>query len=144
MPENKLNRENQLGEIEELEKELAERKEALENLNREKEIIAEQPEQKEDEQKYQIEKEPLASSQPAVQSPAPPVKPAKKTVADFKNLDKDHQVKVLSTVAFEEGITKAVDLARHLDDAYVLDELHDELVGELYERLVKEGKLKKV
>ena len=137
--------ENQLSEIEKLERELAERKAALENLD--KEVSKEQPERKEYEQRYQIEKEPLpaAAGQPITQAQVQfPVKPAKKTAADFKNLDKDHQVKVLSAVAFEEGITKAVDMARHLDDAYVLDELHDHLVGELYEKLVKEGKLKEV
>ncbi len=143
MPE--LNHENQLSEIEKLERELAERKAALENLD--KEASKEQPERKEDERRYQIEKEPAVASQPTVQPQSqvqPPAKPIKKTAADFKNLDKDHQVKILATVAFEEGITRAVDMARHLNDAYVLDELHDHLVGELYERLVKEGKLKKV
>ena len=143
MPE--LNHENQLGEIEKLEKELAEKKAALDNLD--KEVSKEQPERKEDERRYQIEKDPVAASQPIVQvqpQVQPQAKPAKKTAADFKNLDKNHQVKILATVAFEEGITKAVDLARRLDDAYVLDELHDHLVGELYERLVKEGKLKKL
>ena len=143
MPE--TNHENQLGEIEKLEKELAERKAALENLNGEKGILEKQPEQKEDEQRYRIEKKPTVTGQSTVQPQIQPqVKPIKKTVADFKNLDKDHQVKILATVAFEEGITKAVDLARRLNDAYVLDELHDRLVGELYERLVKEGKLKKI
>ena len=141
MPE--LNHENQLGEIEKLERELAERKAALENLD--KEVSKEQPERKEDERKYQVEKEPTAVNQPTVQPQVQlPAKPVKKTTADFKNLDKDHQIKVLSAVAFEEGITKAVDMARHLNDAYVLDELHDHLVGELYERLVKEGKLRKI
>ncbi len=146
MPENK--NENPLSEIERLEKELADKKAALENLDKSGEASQEQPEQKEDEQKYQIEKESSlsATTQPTVQAKTQAqTKPAKKTINDdFKSLDKEHQVKVLAAVAFEEGIMRAVDLARHLDDAYVLDKLHDQLVGDLYERLVEEKKLKKV
>ena len=143
MPETK--HENQLSEIERLERKLAEKKAALEDFNEERGVLEKRLEQREDEQRHQIEKGSTATGKPIVQSQIKPqIKPARKTVADVRDLDKDRQVKVLTTVAFEEGITKAVDIARRLNDAYVLDELHDRLVGELYEKLVKEGKLKKI
>ena len=42
------------------------------------------------------------------------------------------------------GIVKIGEILKNLDNAYVLDELHDTLVSELYNELVKEGELKKL
>jgi len=65
-------------------------------------------------------------------------------VKKIKSLDVERQVKVLVTIAFEKGITHSISVARKLNDAYLLDELHDKLRRELYEELIKKGKLKEI
>lgn len=66
-----------------------------------------------------------------------------KTVKDLKKIDKTNQVKSLVSLSFTKGIFFAVEVAKNLDDPYILDELHDELVKQ-YQELVKSGKLKAV
>lgn len=65
-------------------------------------------------------------------------------IKKIKDLDVSRQVKILTTLAFEKGIQYSVKVARGLNDAYLLDELHDKLVGELHDELVKKGKLKEI
>lgn len=62
----------------------------------------------------------------------------------LKDLDVSRQVRILTTLAFEKGILYSIKVARKLNDPYLLDELHDKLVGELHDELVKKGKLKEV
>lgn len=80
--------------------------------------------------------------------PVPTEPPAdqdvQKQVKDLKVLDKEKQVQVLSDLAFTKGLSYAVSVARGLNNAYVLDKLHDTLVDQLYEELVKRGKLKEL
>lgn len=66
-----------------------------------------------------------------------------KTVKDLKKLDKTNQMKSLVSLSFNKGIFFAVEVAKDLDDPYILDELHDELVKQ-YRELVKNGKLKAI
>lgn len=61
----------------------------------------------------------------------------------IKYLNKADQIKSLVNLSFTRGIFYAVEEARKLDDPYVLDELHDELVKQ-FKKLVKSGKLKGV
>jgi len=75
---------------------------------------------------------------------APPSAQARKKAKQLKDLDRPSQVKALSDLAFEKGLNFAVEVAKALDSAYVLDELHDALVDELYQKLIEEGKLKKL
>lgn len=65
-------------------------------------------------------------------------------IKKIKDLDVSRQVKILTTLAFEKGIQYSIKVARGLNDAYLLDELHDKLVGELHDELVKKGKLKEI
>ncbi|MFH1508991.1 MAG: hypothetical protein ABIE68_02400 [bacterium] len=49
----------------------------------------------------------------------------------------------LVNIAFTKGIDEAIDQAKKTDDPYLIDELHDTLVSELYDKLIEAGKLKK-
>ena len=61
---------------------------------------------------------------------------------DLKDVDKEHQLKILVDLALQEGIEKAVAAAKATGDAYLIDELHDKLVDELRQQLIEKGKLK--
>jgi hypothetical protein len=142
MPE--INNENaKLREIEELERKLAEKRAAVE-----KEMPA--IETKEAGITVENIKEAELQPVPIVQAPATTGdkhsrdEEIAKDAKDIKNLDTARQAKVLVALAFEKGITYSIKVARSLNDAYLLDELHDKLVGELHEELVKKGKLKDI
>jgi hypothetical protein len=62
----------------------------------------------------------------------------------IKDQPKERQIQFLIDLALEKGISDAVNTAKSLDNAYLIDELHDALTDNLYHQLVKEGKLKEV
>jgi len=64
--------------------------------------------------------------------------------AQLKDQPKERQMQFLVDLALDKGIVVAVNLARSLESAYLLDEFHDTLVDQLYRRLVEEGKLKQI
>lgn len=53
--------------------------------------------------------------------------------------DADSKVSQLVDLATTKGVAYAVKVARHLDDFYVLDQLHDDLANKLYESLKEKG-----
>lgn len=63
---------------------------------------------------------------------------------EIKDQPRERQVQYLVNLAIEKGISEAVNVAKGLDNAYLIDELHDALVDSLYNQLVKEGKLKEL
>jgi len=84
-----------------------------------------------------IEKEPAA---PAAKSSSKIQDQIKK----LKGMKRSDQVKTLCNLAFSQDLDFAIDVAKGLDNAYVLDEFHDSLVDELYDKLVEQGELKKM
>lgn len=64
-----------------------------------------------------------------------------KKVEEIKKLSKEEQIKALCSLAFEKDIDFAAEIAKGLNDAYVLDEFHDSL-DKL--SLIEKGKLKKI
>lgn len=123
-------------EIAELEKQLAEKKQELEDkkeVKHEKEIIKEIIKEKTETPAPSTIK-PVASSQKAIV----------KTVKALKGEKKERQVQLLTDLAFQKGVIHATEVARNLDDPYILDEFHDTLVDELYQYLVQQGKLKQL
>lgn len=60
----------------------------------------------------------------------------------IREMDEKRKVDTLAMVAFEKGISQSVNLAKKLQDPYILDALHDKLIGELREELIKRGRLK--
>lgn len=85
----------------------------------------------------------IKSSSSAASSGAPTQTRAIKTAKDLKSLDKTSQVKSLVNLSFTKGVFFAVEVAKNLDDPYILDELHDELVKQ-FKELVKSGKIKQI
>ena len=137
MPE--LNENIKLEEIEKLEKELAEKKAAVEGVgieSREAEIT------KENLGERQSQVISTQQTTTVIADDKEKIEEIKKDAKEIKNLDTARQVKVLITLAFEKGIGHSIKVARNLNDAYLLDELHDKLVGELRNELVEKGKLK--
>lgn len=66
-----------------------------------------------------------------------------KTAKDLKNLDKTNQIKSLVDLSFTKGIFFAIEVAQKMDDPYLLDELHDNLIRQ-FKDLIKSGKLKEI
>lgn len=55
------------------------------------------------------------------------------------------KINSLVNLAMQKGIPHAVKVARHLEDNYVLDEMHDRLLAdELHDALVAKGLLKEI
>ena len=68
----------------------------------------------------------------------------KRQIKRISSLDKEDQVKTLCNLAFQKGLDFAINVAKSLNNPYVLDEFHDRLVDEFYQRLIEEGKLEKI
>jgi len=139
MPE--LNENIKLQEIQKLEKELAEKRAAIESVgieNKEAEITEENLKEK--------QSQAISTQQTtiAITDDQEKIEEIKNDAKGIKNLDTARQVKVPITLAFEKGLTHSIKVARNLNDAYLLDELHDKLMGELRSELVEKGKLKDI
>lgn len=127
-------------EVIELEKRLAEKKrelverEEVERHDREliKEVLKEKLE------KPTAPKATLPTAPPSTQKAV--VKKAK----ELKGEKKERQIQLLTDLAFEKGVIHATEVAKKLDDPFILDEFHDTLVDELYKYLVEQGKLKQI
>ena len=121
-------------EILELEKKLAEKKQELterkEGEKTEKDIIRE------------IVKEKI--QQTAISSPSAIPQQIAKKAKEIESEPKERQIQLLVNLAFEKGIVQAVEVAKGLNNPYLLDELHDVLVDEYYNKLVEQGKLKPI
>lgn len=62
-------------------------------------------------------------------------------LAVLKRMNKEDQIKTLCQLAFKKGLDFSINLAKALDNAYVLDKFHDSIVDELYKKLVETGQL---
>ncbi len=123
-------------EIAELEKKLAIKKQELEEkkeVKHEKEII-----------KEIIKEKTETPAPPKVKSIVPSQKVVIKTAKGLKGENKERQVQLLTDLAFQKGVIHATEVAKNLDDPYILDEFHDTLVDELYNYLVEQRKLKQI
>ncbi|MDP1629024.1 MAG: hypothetical protein Q8L57_00220 [bacterium] len=119
-------------EIFELEEKLAEKKKELEKGPKEK-------------------PEPSPAGGPAVSPPSggPPAGGAvpRKPAAPPKKsgiIEKNPKIKSLVDKAFHEGIHKAVEEVKNMNDPYLIDAFLDALIDDVYQILVKEGLLKEV
>ncbi|MCK4524867.1 MAG: hypothetical protein KAU07_00310 [Candidatus Andersenbacteria bacterium] len=144
MPE--INNENiNLQEIEEMEKKLAEKKAALGFEAESSGIETKEAEiTKENVQEHPLPTVPSSAQTQTTVAAKEDKKNLKKDVEELRNLDTAGQVKKLAVLAFEKGISHSIKVARSLNDAYLLDELHDKLIGELHQELVEKGKLKDI
>ncbi len=67
-----------------------------------------------------------------------------KTVQKIRDEKREKQVKLLVDLAFEKGVVHATEVAKKLNDPYLLDEFHDALVDEFYDYLVEQDKLDQI
>lgn len=56
-------------------------------------------------------------------------------------MDADKKIQTLSALAWQKGISYSIEVARRLQDPYTLDLLHARLSGEMHDELVKSQKL---
>ena len=58
--------------------------------------------------------------------------------------DRDSQITHLLDIAMTKGVVHAVNVARHVEDYYMLDQLHDRLLAEdLHDALMQRGLIEK-
>lgn len=62
----------------------------------------------------------------------------------IKAQPKERHIELLTQMAFDKGVVEAVEVAKKMDNPYLLDEFHDALVDELYNKLIEQGKLKAI
>lgn len=63
----------------------------------------------------------------------------------YGKVDNESQIQHLVDIALTKGVVHAVKVAKHLEDNYVLDMLHDRLLAdELHDALVKKGLIKEM
>lgn len=66
---------------------------------------------------------------------------AQQKADDIREKQHHEQVEALVEIALTKGILEAVHVARHLNNPHLLDDFHDMLVDEYYEKLVQARKL---
>jgi hypothetical protein len=130
-------------EIEELERQLAEKKAAMSfegnKLENEKHIDLTG--------ENMPEWQPQSATPTQTPSTSPSTDKTTRIAHDVKSIsamDESHKIEMLVGLALDKGIAHSIEVADGLKDPFILDMLHDKLVGELHDRLVKERKLKEV
>ncbi|TSC71456.1 MAG: hypothetical protein G01um101470_595 [Parcubacteria group bacterium Gr01-1014_70] len=66
---------------------------------------------------------------------------AKQKADEIREKDHAEQTEALVGIALTKGILAAVRVARHLNNPHLLDDFHDMLVDEYYEKLIEARKL---
>lgn len=84
-------------------------------------------------------KQPPVSPQPLTPTPLPPAGQP----ADGLAHPREEDTRALIEIALTRGIAEAVKIAER-DSPYMLDELHDHLVDDYYEKLIQLRKLKQL
>ena len=118
-------------EVKEIEKRV---KELKERLKQEESVRLKEEKVKEEIKNY------LKEFQSFQSTAAPPIQ-TRDEADEIKDFSKGEQVGALVSIALEEGLPKAISVARSLNDPAVLDEFHDTLVDYYYDILVKKGVL---
>ena len=75
---------------------------------------------------------------------SPPLKispfEVKRKAKELKHLEQEKQVEILVNLVFEKSISHAVEVAKNLENPFILKEIHDHLILH-FDELVKSGKL---
>lgn len=122
--------------------------EILKNFEAKKAEVLKQPETRETELSAEKQKEILRDAvyEKVMSATYTPVQQqaAQQQAQKLKDEPKERQIELLIQMAFDKGVIEAVEVAKNLDNSYLLDEFHDALVDKLYNTLVEQGKLKQV
>lgn len=89
--------------------------------------------------------EEVLEEEKAAPTSEPPSDKIKEKIKELKGLDQENQVKTLVDLTFQKSTDFAIEVAKGLNNPYVLDELHKKLTeDESYKELVEKDKLKKL
>ena len=70
---------------------------------------------------------------------------ASDSLAGSQKIDAESQVQHLIDLASQKGVVHAVKVAQHMQDNYVLDTMHDRMLGEeLHDALLAKGMIKEI
>lgn len=61
-----------------------------------------------------------------------------------KEMDAESRINQLVGLAEVKGVVHAVSVAKHMEDNYILDELHDRMADDLHDALIAKGLIKKI
>lgn len=111
--------------------------------------VLKQPDFREKEITKEEERDLLKEAMSEYLEKAQPPTPAQQKVViqkvqQIKTEPKERQIQLLTDLAFEKGIPHAIEVAKRLESPFLLDEFHDALIDELYNKLIEEGKLKPI
>ncbi len=142
MPEINSAENPRLQEIQELERQLAEKKAAI-NIENGIDQIEKQAETYQNTfSEPQISAVPTSAS--ATQTDDQKKKEVERDAKTIAAMDESRKVETLVGIALEKGINHSINVAYNLGDPYILDLLHDKLIGELHGKLVEQKKLKEL
>ncbi len=117
--------------------------------------VAEQPPFPPQPEKIKTLEQVLSQEKPTQLSPPPAPSPLREAKEDkspsakndterIKALEKNQQIKALVDLAFQKGVSYAVEIVRTLNNPYLLDEFHDVLVDKFRQELIEKGKLEEI
>lgn len=108
--------------------------------------VLSRPEFKEKELSPEAEKQILREvvSEQIQKAQSTTVQQPSQNAGQIKSQPKERQVELLVALALDKSIFEAISVAKNLDSPYLIDELHDTIVDELYAKMVSEGKLKPI
>lgn len=66
----------------------------------------------------------------------------KLSLKKIKILPRKKQLESLIEIALWRGLGQSIKIAKALNNAYILDAFHDNLIDKLYKELIKQGKIK--
>lgn len=90
------------------------------------------------------EKAPSAENFFSKRQAAPTARQIKALDDQLKGANIQHQLFLLANVALTGSVYYAIKIARKIGNAYLLDRLHDMIVNEMYDDLVKKKKIKPI
>ena len=67
---------------------------------------------------------------------------AQQKADDLREKEHHEQVEALVEIALTKGILEAVRVARHLENSHLLDDFHDMLIDEYYDKLLQSRTIK--
>ncbi|OGZ46593.1 MAG: hypothetical protein A3J54_00950 [Candidatus Ryanbacteria bacterium RIFCSPHIGHO2_02_FULL_45_13b] len=95
--------------------------------------------------KETVEKQPLTDTANPSYIPSTPAfnyaAQAKQKADDLREKEHHEQVEALVEVALTKGILAAMHVARHLNNLHLLDDFHDILIDEYYDKLIQARKI---
>ena len=125
-----------------LEEKLAARKEeGKEEKDVFRDVLREHVESAKEDAEKQVAAESADSANTPPPLPSSHIAHARQSADDLREKEHHEQVEALVEIALTKGILAAVYVARHLGDLHLLDDFHDMLVDEYYDKVIQARKV---